>query len=539
KKAWLGKDHVTNVSVPLAVDAHNVKQGVKIDLSRVYRISDGSKGVPYGTTAGFSVIGSNFKDNIIASEGDDIIAGLAGDDTLSGQAGKDQIYGGGWKELMDSLGLKIADDGNDTIDGGIGKDTIDGGGGFNTGFKTDETIGANAEYQTNILNRIDGHNTTPLESSWLGSDTYGWESKEVKSGEVELTETYDINDSRPNVLSLKMPDGYDMAFAEETTDGSLKITMVGKDERTGAPKTFTITVKRAFSSRTGPSASLNSPFTLKFDGNGKDNIIDFHSVDFKNNLLKISGLAGDDMILAPTNDLVQENITLDNLTGTQNRISRRELQDKKDDFIPDHDKTDPNEYGYGIRATIGNANEIVIEKTVAGTDERKVFIDPTDYDKAYVMQDPKNSADLLVVLVKRGAAGSPPTTVVIRIKDYEKFSASAETNKKANLSWLTIGKKNRTATAGEDDSAGTAPEAFTPFTNVVPLIHAKLNSDNKPDSGTVIDAGEGDNDFVFHAKEDQVTGQETDVEGHYTAGASDPARVPPNTSGDGSGSDTH
>ena len=492
QRYWVGKNQATNVRAKISIDAHTLDHSVKIDLSRVYRISDGSNHIPYGTVEGFVIHGSDYDDEIIGSQGVDEIQGHKGADKLFGMGGDDLIYGDDeeqWARARGSLGLSTElSDADDTIDGGAGKDTIDGGGGIDTVYTSDN------DRLLRVDNPVEARGTTPPEESWFDkSNTNGWDWVGTTPGVVEVRETYDpATNENPNTLYLKMPDGYDMAFAEEDPEnpGTLKITLVKHNEN-GPPETFTILVKKALSDRTD---SPKDPFTLNFEGNGSANIIDFHSVNFGNNMVDIKGLGSDDMILSPETVLSEDGISFgDLLTPTEE--SPRELQNILKDVVryrEEAGETLEDDAGKNIKAEPNSEGEIEISRTGAGTDEKQLSINAKDYDKAYYLVDPKKPSDLLVVLIKKGVPGTEPQRVVIRIKDYAKFQGP-QGSLRTISNWLHIDSAADRRVRATPNQTGEIP--------VIPLIYKDVDGDGTAETGVIIDGGDGQ-DFAFHADED-------------------------------------
>lgn len=445
KRFWVGIGHVTNTRAEIAIDAHTAQDKINIDFSRTLRISDGSGLAPKNTVGGFVIIGSDNDDTIVGSQGDDRIYGLKGSDFLYGLGGRDAMYGDDWNEWAQSrgtMGLPTdLPDGDDTIDGGEGGDAIEGGGGINKGFKTDK---AN---KTHIQHELESGGAALDRSAWLGADTRGFEVDDEIPGEVVITETGD----GPNVLDLKIPDGYSMAYA--TPDGtSLKITFVKEARDGGAPQTLTLTIKDALNDRRD---SLASPFTLILNGNGEDNIVDFHEVPFGNNNFVTRGMENRDMVLKPKMDLEVDGLTVEDLKKTS--LSTREANALVEKVIPD---TGSDEDQPWVSARL-NANK-EIEVTSADSEGSynppfTLHVDPQDFEKAYVYRDPASAADsmasqdLLIVLVKKNIDGETTETLVIRVKNFDNNFGTPGQNGADVFRWLKFEHSVEPVEAGSSE----------------------------------------------------------------------------------------
>lgn len=445
KRFWVGIGHVTNTRAEIAIDAHTAQDKINIDFSRTLRISDGSGLAPKNTVGGFVIVGSDNDDTIVGSQGDDRIYGLKGSDFLYGMGGRDAMYGDDWNEWAQSratMGLPTdLPDGDDTIDGGEGGDAIEGGGGINKGFKTDK---AN---KTHIQHELENAGAAVERSAWLGAETRGFEIDDEIPGAVVITETGD----GPNVLELKIPEGFSMAYA--TPEGtSLKITFVKEARDGGPPQTFTITVKDALDDRRD---SLASPFTLILNGNREDNIVDFHEVPFGNNNFVVRGMENLDMVLKPKMDLEEDGLTVEDLKKTS--LSTREANGLVEKVIPD---TDGDESQPWVRARLNADKEI--EVTLADGDGGysppfTLHIDPQDFEKAYVFRDPASAADpmasqeLLIVLVKKGIDGETEETLVIRVKNFDNNFGTPGQNDADVFRWLKFEHSVEPVPAGSSE----------------------------------------------------------------------------------------
>ncbi|MDZ4224419.1 MAG: hypothetical protein U1D33_00785, partial [bacterium] len=249
KRYWVGKNHVTDVRADIRISAHDLDHGVTIDMSRTYRISDGSHGIEYGTVAGFNIAGSDGYDTIYGSQGNDYILGLKGNDKIYGMAGKDILYGDDDPGMaaareQGAYGLrKDLEDGDDILDGGAGLDDIYGGGGRDYGFETDA-----ASERHGIEEPVSSQNS-PLSANAVinTSETRGWEV--ARSRDPNVIEIRETDTSGNSVLSLGMPSWAEMAFAEEQGN-DLKITYVGATGN-GPPRTAVVIVRGALAPREG------------------------------------------------------------------------------------------------------------------------------------------------------------------------------------------------------------------------------------------------------------------------------------------------
>lgn len=536
---WVGRDHGIRVDVNILIDAHNLQAGrlegipdvtdtspgLIADFHRVLRISDGSHNIQAGAVGGIAFVGSDLNDTFSGTQGDDYIRGLKGSDTLMGEGGVDIIYGddGDWVNartnevydpaaIREQLGLRTdLPDGDDTIDGGAGWDQMDGGGGFNYGVATDSVTGPNPEGKTNIHENLPRSSSRPANSSWfVAGESEGWDNIRVENDYTVSISQTDETLTDNSELVLQMPAGYDYAYAEpDPASQGIKITFV-KHVENGAPQTFVVIVRGALRERNG---NLYSPFTLKIKGNGGANIIDFHTIDFGNNNFVVESVGGDDMVINPNNDLNKQGLSLYDLIGPDNRIPGSEIQTSGlvDEVVPRQgDDLEGEERQPGVFAR-REGNEIWIETTNDGSEgPTNVSIDPTGYDRGYVLEDPRESGDLLVVLVKESVTGGAPSVLVLRIKDYENFAG--EGAEPGNYSsWLSVGPSAESGGAGEGEDG--RPDQPDGGFSLIPLIAAQRGDGFE--AGNIIDAGLGD-DFVFEWAGDTVSGAESGVTAYFS-----------------------
>lgn len=510
KRFWIGNDDTKNVHVKILVTAHNKQEsGVKFDFHRVLRMSDGTNGIQYGVVGGIVFLGTDKNDDIIGTQGTDVIAGLKGHDTLGGEGGMDIIYGDDpWGEastrIREALRLKTdLKDGDDTLDGGAGRDVLDGGFGFDYGVDSDPITGPNKETKLRIENTLESRKEDLDQDRWLGRHE-GWEVQESRPGEVTLVENGDV---MPSYLELKMPEGYNIMSAAQLGDGTHRYTLV-KHTPGQAPTTFIINLKSfATSNRLN---SLRAPTTIRIIGNGADNIIDLHEVDFGNNIFIGEGGGGNDMIMAPLTVLAKDGLTFNDLLAHPNRVSQADIER---DYVGSlveisEDEEDDDEEESDIRVAAGT-REVVVSRRGNEDDTRPLHINSQDFDKAYVFKNPHDSDDMLVVLVQQGAEGSI-RTLVVRIKDYEEFAGEG-VNPDDFGRWLTIGPSaslGEPASGGED---GSDPEQHGRIP-IIPLIYDEHNGTRF--SGSFIDGEEG-RDIVFHTEDDLVVHAESEVVGIY------------------------
>lgn len=359
KRFWVGVDHATNVRSHIAIDTHNLDHGVTMDFSRTLRNNNDPDIDPATKVNGFIFVGSDFNDTISGSQGDDIIYGLKGDDKLYGLGGMDSLYGDDdpvFAAKRAALGLATdLVDGEDTIDGGEdgigpnGGDVIDFGGGFNYGFKND------VAHKTGVHTDLASSGETLQAGALLGNQTNGFAMQDSSAGFAVIEETGTGN----NILDLKIPEGYSMAYASADGTTDLKITFVKEGTPGHPPQTYVVTIKRVMGSRID---SLGSPFTLILKGNQEPNIVDFHNVDFKNNNFVAEGINADDMVMEPTTTLSQEDLTVEDLVKTN--LTALEVDGKMKTVVA---KTDEGDDQSWINAARNDKSEI--EVTLDGAPE--------------------------------------------------------------------------------------------------------------------------------------------------------------------------
>lgn len=492
KRFYVGIDHAVNVRADIALTAHDLDHAIQIDLSRSLRISDGKNGIPAGETNGFVIHGTDANDTILGSQGVDNIEGHKGDDTIRAFGGDDSVFGDDSETFSANragigMNTELAD-GSDTIDGGVGNDSLQGGGGINYGFEAD--IAAKSRIHHNLRSAT----VSLAEDAISGETTEGWKIQQNEPGQIVFTETEGVGSS---ILDLKMPTGFDMVSGEAQPDGSLKLNYVGITND-GKPQTFTVIIKGALRNR---EARLDSPFTLRINGNEKNNMIDLSSVNFGNNIFIADTKGANDMVLAPQTVLTSEGLSFQDLIGPYSRISERETTEKADSIATQED----------VAVSTGE-NKILIQRNRNPTN---LHIDPQGFDKAYVTQNPDNANNLYVILVKEGGEGLPSQTLLVEIENYKQYGDDPN-----HLgSWLSITSNSTLGGAGGAISPGERPRGGFD----IPVI--TLRQIDKV-TGSIIDAGAGD-DFVFHGGEGKVSGAESQAVGNYQTDGSALDRTTP------------
>lgn len=286
---------------PIYIYAGNNTLPITIDLSRVARVADGNWGQPFGTTNGFMIFGGQGNDKIYGSAGGDVIAGGAGDDQLHGLNGIDQMYG---DEVNDdgAAGFRPTD-GNDLIDGGAGKDIIRAGGGSQDTVWNATTDASVSEQESPGMGVQ--YNAADAQQALKSLDP-SYQATTAPDGTLVIDHKANLNGGD---FQLAMPDGYNIAAAEQgSSDQSLLITMTKLDGQ-GVAQTIHIRVKNFF--------DPNNKGTLTFVGNNDHNMIDFSNITLGGQQINFIGLGGDDVILAPKSGLDDTGLSLAELgTGT-------------------------------------------------------------------------------------------------------------------------------------------------------------------------------------------------------------------------------
>lgn len=394
RKSWVIREGTVRPE-PIIINTTELTRytgdGVIIDASQTYRISDGSYNSYYGVTRGLYIHGTVGNDTIYGSQGDDKIVAWEGDDYIDAMAGNDTAWG---DEYYDTGGSFSTNGGRDTIRGGVGNDTLYGGGNIDTRFRSDNPSATNPEAVYEFENIADDTTTAiPGINDVVESTTTGWDALE-QDGMIVM----ENNDTAGGGnIDLSMPPGYNMAFAEIGSDGtSLVITFVGEDAN-GNPITFQMKIKNFMRASVG-GAPVDVT-RLNFTGSDEGDIIDFHKVQGTNNVVSISGGAGDDIIIGASNDVLSYGISYDDLlsssySGTSSYVSN--------EGVLFEDPEDPSGYMAEYNSTTGRIdikNDPTYDANEYGDPHEAIRIAaPEGFETGFVAQDPATGA-LLIILI--------------------------------------------------------------------------------------------------------------------------------------------
>lgn len=472
KKSWVIKEGAVRPE-PLVFSARGLSHEVTIDLRHLARMSTGEyPGYPYGARSGVYVHLTDFDDTCYGSMSDDVIIGYAGNDTIDAMAGNDTVYGDEYYQTAGDMTMEYG--GDDKIKGGAGEDIIYGGGGIDTSFKSDKGE-AVAETEGWVNDVTDAANIPPSDD-WFDSPGDDW----VVTDEIEDGMVVVQNESgEAGTMTLTMPDGYNMAYAEMDGDGNLIITFVGDEG------TFKVMIEDFFG-----TFQNDDVVKLIFEGSSENDIIDFSRVEITNQAISIYGEGGDDLIMGAQNALLSDGVDMEDLLESQ-RNSNSELEGYVEEgiFASDDYADDDNTRADGYQAT---AKDGYIEITADPNDpdgpaEKLNINAPDGYDHGYITTDA--AGNVYVVLVKQTESGKAET-IVIRIDD--------DLCGPGGLSYSDI--KIRHGVVDDDEVTWGNPLSLIP-----------ISSDMED---YLIDAG-GGNDIVFTQK------------GGYTDSAEDVVEVEP------------
>lgn len=378
------------------ISAQGVSHGVTIDLSRVFRISDGVFS-PLGTRARSYIHGSEFGDTLRGGLGDDVIIGYGGDDFIRGGPGNDLLYG---DEYYERSGMAAAGGGDDDIGGGLGEDIIYGGTGLDTWHTSDwgESINPDMERQVNdILSE-----PPDIDDGWFSSTGDAWAAEIDDNGEVVIRKE---SGDRNTDLILKMPPGYTMASAEMDADGSLVITFGGEGTDASGNrvfKSFRVRIEDFFK----PGEGITR---LNFIGGEGDEIIDFSRIECTNQVINIASEGGADIILNVKYKILAEGVDIENLTTSQ-RNSNAELEGFAEGILSGYSNNEGEQGGY--IAYVEDGRIVIDRREPAAQAAETIRISaPTGYDRYYIAID-ENENCVYVILVNPNEDGRAETIVV-------------------------------------------------------------------------------------------------------------------------------
>jgi Ca2+-binding RTX toxin-like protein len=395
KKSWVVKEGTVRPE-PIIISARGLTHGVTMDFSRVMRASTGEyPGYPYGQRSGFYIHGTDYKDTIIGTQSDDAIVAYAGNDTIDAMAGNDTVYGDEYYQTSGDQTMGYG--GDDTIKGGAGDDILYGGGGLDTSFKSDKGE-AVAETEGWVNDVTDAANIPPSDD-WFDSPGDDWVvTDEVEDGMVVI----ENQSGEAGSMTLTMPDGYNMAYAEMDGDGNLVITFVGDEG------TFKVMIEDFFS-----KFQNDDVVRLVFEGGSENDIIDFSRVEITNQTISIYGEGGDDLIMGAENALLSDGVDMENLLESQ-RNSNGELEGyveegifASDDYA-DGDNTSAD--GYHSEAKDGYIEITADPNDPDGPAEKLNINAPDGYDHGYITTDA--AGNTYVILVKQTESGKAETIVI-------------------------------------------------------------------------------------------------------------------------------
>jgi hypothetical protein len=489
RESWVIKDGVVRPE-PLLVSARGLTHNVKIDASRLIRMSDGSDPTyPYGTTQGIRIIGSDATtanpsdptikgDILIGSQGKDVIIGGAGDDFIDGMAGNDILYGDDYYAAASQGNPDIK--GNDTIKGGAGKDQIYGGAGIDTSYKSDKGDPV-SECET-VEDDISG--AMPASGDVFDSPNGDWvESAESTDDTLVIANANAVG--KAGELNMYMPPGYSMAFAERDADNNLVITFVGDEG------TFKVKILDFFSDEFGDGDNAATAIPrLTFHGSAENDIIDFSRIkvgsDGSNTAQVINIVdedGGDDIILAPRNDMISNGVDPDDMLSSQRNSEGKLGQIVEEGIIAETQEDDDGPTkanGYEATAN-GDVIDITADQAV-NEDERAdklSLVMPDGYTKAYMTTDAEGH--VYVIFAKPNADGGKAQTIVVKI-DKDLFQGPNA------LSYSDIFIVNRTTDEDGKDSYGIT---------TTPILVSSDTQDYR------VDGGDGA-DMIFTQKRSRI-----------------------------------
>ncbi|MBI2346685.1 MAG: hypothetical protein HYV03_07400 [Deltaproteobacteria bacterium] len=393
--------------------------GWTVNLAKIYRVSDGKFGQPFGEVNGVKVIGTQAADTIVGTEGDDVLIGAGGDDIIYGMMGDDTLAGDQYitDDEGNYIGSHSPTDGNDRLIGSAGIDTFFAGGGAN-----DQVVMEDGEVAA----------LGDLPDTAIGFDTGQW-TKEIHqtTGEIVLT----AKGENAGNLNVTLPKGYNMASGSQEGD-DLVITLVGVEN--GEPISARIRVNGFFD----PEIKM----TVNVAGNAAQNLLDFHAVELVTNLLNLAGGKGNDVLIAPKSFMEILGVDLATLgTGT---VGAAGLTTFVEQLFKTKDGTKwwgGIDWGSTVKVQNG---EIVLTPT--GDIADLAFDIPPEFTDAVMVTD---GGDLKIILVNRDTG----ERAVLRI-----VNGAAKVTGSILASGLPIGTADLLPTAiGGDGDSDTVVGAAT------------------------------------------------------------------------------
>jgi len=459
RKTWVVKDGSIR-SEPFIISAAGVSHGVTIDCSRLLRQHDN-----------VWIHGSEYDDLIKGSQGNDTIIAWKGNDEIFGNAGNDIIYA---DEYYDRAGQHDPSYGdNDRVHGGLGNDQINmGGGSQDVVFTSDrgEMIAEEEIWENDIAMIPDGIDAV------IGGDG-NWEVSKIEDGMVTVSNNNPNGVAGEIILDMAELPGYNMAFGEMGSDGSLIVTFAGE---AGAFKVKFKDFFKAFLPNTGnPNDAIVS---LTINGTDGSEIFNFDKViinETNSQIINLHGGAGDDLMFGAHNDMLKNGLS----TDTEDMLKSSESPAILGSYVNSGVFTSSEQYSYadadkkkwnGYEAGVNPQGQIEIKADAAYAGGRPEVLHlkvPAGYSKGYITQHADGNT--YVICVKPTASGRAESIVF-------KIDGSL------GLAYNEIlVQSSGTTTVGEGGASTTANS------NAIPLIAVSLDDTDYLTSG-----GEGD-DLVF------------------------------------------
>lgn len=461
RESWIVEDGCIRTE-PFLISAAGLSHGATIDCHRLFRQHDN-----------IWIHGTEHDDDIRGSQSNDIIVAYAGNDIISAEAGDDMVWG---DEGYDYAGM--ADQsygGHDTLDGGAGNDQIYAGGGSDTVFSSDEgeTV---AEWETkeNNISAI-----PPSPDQWL--DGYGsWEVSEIEEGMVTVSNMATDGTAGQIDIHMEGMPGYNMAFGEMGTDGSLIVTFVGEE---GTFKVKFEDFFDAFLPAGGDPRDAIATFNLI--GTEGSEIFNFDKItinETNSQVINLLGGAGEDIVLGVHNDMIKNGVSTDPNEILESTESPSMLGSHvnsgvftSSDDLPYADADHKNWCGY--KSEVNTDGQVYITADTAYDGDRAEVLHlkvPEGYDTGYIAQD--TEGNMYVIAVKATASGEADTMVFKIDKDLVADGLGYN-------EILVQSSGNTTVGAGDASSLASS--------NPIPLVAISLDENDYMTSG-----GDGD-DLVF------------------------------------------
>lgn len=488
-RSWVIRDGTVRPE-PIIISANGCLNPVKIDMSKIIRINDGTYPVESYKTQKMYIWGSEGDDTIIGSQGVDKIVGMAGNDTINGQGGDDVIWGDEYYQNAGTFDRNYG--GNDNVKGGMGNDIIYGGGGVDNTYTSDKGE-AVAESEHTIQ---DSSSAAPNSEFITPGDN--WEKADSSDdGMIVLENTTGIAGQID--IDMATAGNYNMAVAEANPNGDLVITMAGEEG------SFKIKIKNFFG-EFGAGNPANASLRLNFLGSDNSDIIDFSRIHTTSQVINLKGGGNDDIMLGARNALLTDGVDIERLLSSQasgSDLSNYLGEDYKGPFYFTEDDTDKKN---GYVASSGQGGQIEIERDPLITDDSKRdkfirLVAPEGYNKVYAASDTDNN--IYLVLVKPSVNGEAAKTIVIKV-DSDVMGLDEDGYPKLTLDDIRIGNKVAVNTAD-----GT--EYKMNWLDITPISNTK---DYFQDFA--LDGGEG-SDLIFYQAGSRIEDGEDDSTVEYGA----------------------